>query len=88
MPTRLFLLFLLAASALPLAAQTRPATDPLAREIETRMTDVMPKVIAWRRDIHQHPELSFEETRTASASSPLPHWRQGAGCARGVKAGR
>ncbi len=66
MPTRLFLLFLLAASALPLAAQTRPATDPLAREIETRMTDVMPKVIAWRRDIHQHPELSFEETRTAA----------------------
>jgi len=65
-PTRLFLLFLLAASALPLAAQTRPATDPLAREIETRMTDVMPKVIAWRRDIHQHPELSFEETRTAA----------------------
>ncbi len=50
----------------PLRAQAKPPTDPLAREIETRMVEVMPKVIAWRRDIHQHPELSFEEKRTSS----------------------
>ena len=25
-----------------------------------------PKVIAWRRDIHQNPELSYQETRTAA----------------------
>ncbi|MBV9880760.1 MAG: amidohydrolase [Gemmatirosa sp.] len=25
----------------------------------------MPKVVAWRRDFHQHPELSNQETRTA-----------------------
>jgi amidohydrolase len=25
----------------------------------------MPKVVAWRRDIHQHPELSNQEVRTA-----------------------
>ena len=24
------------------------------------------KVIAWRRDIHQNPELSYHETRTAA----------------------
>ena len=56
----------LSAAALPLAAQARPAADPLAREIEERMEQVMPKVIAWRRDIHQHPELSGEEKRTAA----------------------
>ena len=30
------------------------------------MTAVMPKVIAWRRDIHEHPELSNQEVRTAA----------------------
>ena len=29
-----------------------------ARELE-------PQITAWRRDIHMHPELGFEETRTA-----------------------
>ena len=52
--------------ALTLAAQAPSAADPLAKEIETRMEQVMPKVVAWRRDIHQHPELSFQETRTAA----------------------
>lgn len=52
--------------AAPLLAQGKAPTDPLAREIETRMVDVMPKVIAWRRDIHEHPELSFEEKRTSA----------------------
>ncbi|MBX3147334.1 MAG: amidohydrolase [Gemmatimonadales bacterium] len=41
------------------------SSDPLAREVETRLTAVMPKVIAWRRDIHQHPELGNREVRTA-----------------------
>ncbi len=34
--------------------------------IEARLPSVMPKVVAWRRDIHEHPELSFQETRTAA----------------------
>ena len=55
----------LSLSASPAAAQSK-ATDPLAAEIETRMTAVMPKVVAWRRDIHEHPELSNQETRTAA----------------------
>jgi amidohydrolase len=33
--------------------------------IADRIPAVMPKVIAWRRDIHQHPELSNHEVRTA-----------------------
>lgn len=61
---------LLAALALPLAfepgaAQVAPASD-LVRAIDARLPAVMPKVVAWRRDIHEHPELSFEETRTAA----------------------
>jgi amidohydrolase len=27
---------------------------------------LQPQLVAWRRDIHQHPELGFEETRTAN----------------------
>ena len=41
------------------AAEQRPQ---LAKQIE----QVMPKVIEWRRDIHQHPELSNREVRTAA----------------------
>ncbi len=33
-------------------------------EIERLAAEVEPKVIAWRRDIHQHPELSNREFRT------------------------
>ena len=33
--------------------------------LEKAFRDVEPKVIEWRRDIHQHPELSNRETRTA-----------------------
>jgi amidohydrolase len=37
----------------------------LDAEIDRRVADVMPKVVAWRRDIHQHPELSNREFRTS-----------------------
>jgi amidohydrolase len=40
------------------AAVDRARVDELSASIE-------PKVIAWRRDIHEHPELSNRETRTA-----------------------
>jgi amidohydrolase len=40
------------------AAADQARVDSLTRAIE-------PKVIAWRRDIHEHPELSNRETRTA-----------------------
>ena len=40
------------------AAVDRAKVDELSASIE-------PKVIAWRRDIHEHPELSNRETRTA-----------------------
>ena len=47
-----------------LHAQSRPAA--LAGEIDAKVAAVLPKVVAWRRDIHQHPELSFAEHRTAT----------------------
>jgi amidohydrolase len=38
---------------------------PTAGEIERRAAQVESKVVAWRRDIHEHPELGNRETRTA-----------------------
>lgn len=46
--------------AAPLAAQS-----PLQRELDRRAAAVNEKVVAWRRDIHEHPELSGFEERTA-----------------------
>ncbi len=43
----------------PLIAQSVPDLDALADGLEA-------KVIAWRRDIHEHPELSNREFRTAA----------------------
>ncbi len=40
-------------------------TGALYKEIDTKSKDIETKVIQWRRDIHAHPELSFQETRTA-----------------------
>jgi amidohydrolase len=37
----------------------------MADEIDRRLALVVPKVIAWRRDLHEHPELSNRETRTS-----------------------
>jgi len=37
----------------------------LTSEIARRANEIAPKVVSWRRDIHQHPELSWQETRTA-----------------------
>jgi len=46
------------------AGRAGPAAA-LTAEIDRRAAQVMPKVVAWRRDIHQHPELGNRETRTA-----------------------
>ena len=35
------------------------------------MTDRQPQWVAWRRDIHQHPELGFREERTAEKVAEL-----------------
>ena len=53
---------LLLGAAGPLAAQ--PASR-LAQAIDAQVARVMPQVVAWRRDVHQHPELGNREFRTA-----------------------
>jgi amidohydrolase len=52
-------------AALRLCAPAPARAQALTREIDARAAAVLPKVVAWRRDIHQHPELSNRETRTA-----------------------
>ena len=58
----------------PAAAQGAPGTQgpltpapdaALAAQIDQRAKAIEDKLIAWRRDIHQHPELGNQETRTA-----------------------
>jgi amidohydrolase len=38
---------------------------PLSEEVSQRAAKVESKVIAWRRDIHEHPELGNREVRTS-----------------------
>ena len=54
-------LALCAAAAGPVHAQG----VALAAEAARRAAAVMPKVVAWRRDLHAHPELGNSEVRTA-----------------------
>jgi amidohydrolase len=59
------------AGALPAAARAQgagaPAPSPpaLSAQIRSRIAALEPKVVAWRRDIHQHPELGNREVRTS-----------------------
>jgi amidohydrolase len=41
------------------------AQNPLSSEVDRRMNQIQPKVVSWRRDFHEHPELGNRETRTA-----------------------
>ena len=49
----------------PAKGQTA-AADALWKEIDNRAGRVEASAVAWRRDLHQHPELSNRETRTAA----------------------
>jgi amidohydrolase len=39
--------------------------NPLATNVDRLTTEVLPQVVTWRRDFHQHPELGNGEKRTA-----------------------
>jgi len=67
LPPALLAGFLTAAFVPSLAAAQRAvATTAIHDDIDRRLALVMPKVVAWRRDIHEHPELSGDEVRTAA----------------------
>jgi len=55
---RFTLIAALLASAVPLAS-AQSSIDAMADEVE-------PRVIAWRRHIHQNPELSYQEVKTSA----------------------
>jgi amidohydrolase len=50
-------------ASVPLAGTA--VAEELATELDRRAAAVEASVIAWRRDLHQHPELSNREFRTA-----------------------
>ncbi len=59
------ILCLLSGMSGTLAAQDDPSEKAWEAQVGIRATAVEPKLIAWRRDIHQHPELGDQEQRTA-----------------------
>ena len=50
---------------IPMMAQA-DTSNALPGEVKNQIEKVTPKVVSWRRDIHQHPELGNRETRTAA----------------------
>ena len=60
------LLSLSCALALALAAPSALAQEAQRAEVAEAAQRLQAKVVDWRRDIHQHPELGNRETRTAA----------------------
>jgi amidohydrolase len=48
------------------STRTLAQTSGFDAEIDRLSAAANQKVVGWRRDIHQHPELSYQETRTAA----------------------
>jgi len=60
-----FVLALLASSLWPASSHAQSGAPALEQEIRQRAAEIENKLIAWRRDIHENPELGEQETRTA-----------------------
>jgi len=52
-----------AASLLPLS--TLAAAESINAKVDAALQSLQPKIIEWRRDLHQNPELSNREFRTS-----------------------
>ena len=62
---RILALTLFATSAALAQSREPRAENVLTPAISAKIAALEPKVVAWRRDIHQHPELGNREVRTA-----------------------
>ncbi|MBV8250741.1 MAG: amidohydrolase, partial [Comamonas sp.] len=54
------------ASSAASSATASPQAQALHAQIDERAKAIEQKLIAWRRDIHEHPELGNLETRTSA----------------------
>ncbi len=61
----LLVIALVALTPLATIAQPRLAASPLSAEIDRRATAIEQELLAWRRHLHQNPELSNREIETA-----------------------
>lgn len=43
----------------------RTELETICAELREEAAAIVPQLVAWRRDFHQHPELGFQEVRTA-----------------------
>ncbi len=66
MSMRSFALLIVSVALSGSTATTTVAQSVLTRQIEAQIAELEPRVIAWRRDIHEHPELGNREFRTAA----------------------
>ena len=55
----------LMALALGVTSASAQTATGFSSSVESSIQSVLPRMIAWRRDLHEHPELSYEEVRTA-----------------------
>ncbi|PJX25805.1 N-acyl-L-amino acid amidohydrolase [Advenella sp. S44] len=55
----------MAAQAAPSQASEVAPPSALSAKIDSKAKEIENKLIAWRRDIHEHPELGNQEKRTA-----------------------
>src|SRR6188474_3355510 len=59
------LVLLIGLLAPPSTLAAQGSSSALAREVDRRAPQLEARAVAWRRDIHQHPELSNREVRTS-----------------------
>ncbi len=65
MKTNHFTALALAASLALAAPSSAQPAGAFSAQVEASIAQVLPRMVAWRRDLHEHPELSYEEVRTA-----------------------
>jgi amidohydrolase len=63
--TKHFASLALAASLLLAAPSSAQPAGMFSAQVEASIAQVLPRMVVWRRDLHEHPELSYEEVRTA-----------------------